>query len=364
VTKLEFISCSQLEFEVKDTMRLFPAFFVLLTIPSTAFACLMAPEPAFERMINESTLIVRGQVFRETVDKQLKVQGPTQHWSDVVIQRVYKGSPPGTIRIEWNEYALCPRAHLGKDDYGLFFLRASGSEFELVNETYGKLAVSHWQDNSTIADPFVAIERDLKQAIQNEFDRQRINHVLLLGSLRRPIGTVELRGLLPTSDEVLESAVHLTLLKLHDYSQLEAAGKLVETVESRSFVLPKQEALSLRSEISHEISRIKTPGPRVLSILQRFTRSSNDWLRQDATYALRQSNNISNVRYLIRLIDDPLENTRIQAMRGLEELLRPGEEGYGWVPGTPFNGGKTTHEEAIARWRAWWRAEGQSKYGR
>src|SRR5439155_22012389 len=91
-------------------------------------------------------------------------------------------------------------------------------------EEYGKLAVSHWQDGSQGLDPFVAIERDLKRAIQNDSGRQLIEDVLLLGSMRRTIGTAELRALLPAKDEVLESAVHLALLRLHDSSAFKAAA--------------------------------------------------------------------------------------------------------------------------------------------
>ena len=117
----------------------------------------------------------------------------------------------------------------------------------LVDEQYGMLGVSRWQDDSQGLDPFVAIERDFKRAIQNDSDRQLIEDVLLLGSIRRPIDP---------------------------------------------------------------------------------------------------------------LIEDPSEETRIQAMRGLQELLRPGLEGYGWVPPTPLTGGEVTEQEVIARWRAWWQAEG------
>jgi hypothetical protein len=343
-------------------MRLLSAIFVLVIISTPAFACPSPVEPAFEWMIKDSTLVVRGQVSRETGDKQGDLQGVKQHSSDVLIERVYKGYAPSVIRVRWKEYAMCPRAYLGKDNYGLFFLRADGSEFVLAEETYGMVPVSRWQDYSISSDPSVAIERDFKRAIQKESGRQRIKHVLLLGSLHRPMDTADLRALLPANDEVLESAIHLTLLKLHDYSQLRAAGKLVETVESRSFHLPEQQALSLRAKIGSEIMR--SEDSRQLPILQRFTLSSNDWLRQNATYALRHSHNLSNVRYLIRLIDDPSEETRIQAMRDLQEMLRPGVEGYGWIPGAPLNGRKVTEEEAIARWRAWWQAEGESKYGK
>src|SRR5262249_44054081 len=149
-------------------------------------------------------------------------------------------------------------------------------------------------------------------------------------------GAAELRALLPAKDETLESAIHLALLKLHDYSALEASGRLVETVpEIRNFSLPEQEAAYRRTEIGSEISRIEDPSQ--LSVLQRFTLSSNYWLRQNAVYALRRLHDFSNVFYLIKLIDDPSKETRIQAMRGLQELLRPGVEAYGWLPGAPLN---------------------------
>ena len=343
-------------------MRLIPVFLVLLAIPTAALACVGSTEPGFERMIKDSTLIVRGEVLRESGDKQW-IRGEKQHESDVLVERAYKDTPSNIIRVSWKEYVTCPRAHLNKNDYGLFFLRASGSEFVLVNEQYGMLTVSRWQDDSQGLDPFVAIERDFKRAIQNDSGRQLIEDVLLLGGLRRPIDTAELHALLPTKDEILESAIHLALLKLHDYSELQAAGKLVETVpESRNFFLPKQEAASLRSKIGGEIMLIEDPSQ--LSILQAFTLSSNYWLRQNATYALRVLHDFSNVRYLIRLIEDPSEETRNQAMRALQELIRPGPDGYGWLPPTPRTGGEATEQAVIARWKAWWQAEGESRYGK
>jgi HEAT repeat protein len=83
--------------------------------------------------------------------------------------------------------------------------------------------------------------------------------------------------------------------------------------------------------------------------LQRFSLSSNYWLRRNAAYPLRHLRDPSNVPYLIKLLDDPSEETRIQAMRGLQEFL-----GFGWV----------TDPEGVDRWRAWWKAEGKSKYGK
>src|SRR5262249_51883702 len=197
-------------------MRFLPVFFVLFTIATTGMACIGSAEPWFERMIGDSTLIVRGQVLAQAGGNPSNAQGEKQYWSNVLVERTYKGGAPSVIRVNWNEYVACPRARLDKDDYGLFFLRASGSEFVLVDDQYGKLAVSHSQDDAPASDPLAAIERDFKRAIQNDSGRQLIEDVSLLGSLRRPIGTAELRALLPAKDEILESTVHLALLKLHD----------------------------------------------------------------------------------------------------------------------------------------------------
>jgi len=343
-------------------VRLLLAFFVLITIPATALACIGSIEPSFDGMISGSTLIVRGQVIRQGGDNQSNAQGEKQNWSNVLVERTYKGAASNVITVSWKEYLNCPRARLDTDDYGLFFLRASGSEFALVDDQFGKLAVSQSQDVSPGMDPFVAIERDFKRAIHNDSGRQLIEDVLLTGSLRRSISTAELHALLPANDEVLESAVHLALLKLHDYSELEAAARLVETVpDSRNFSLPKDEAAYLRTEIGTEIGRMGEPIP--LSALHRFTLSSNSWLRQNAAYAVRQLHDPSSVFYLIGLIDDPSQETRMQAMRGLQELLKPGAEASGWIPGTPLNGREVTEQEVIARWRDWWQAEGKSKYG-
>jgi hypothetical protein len=326
-------------------MRLLAALFVLAVLPGTAFACPSGIEPSFEFMIKEATLIVRGQVIRETGSSR-NAQGVMPHRSEVLVERTYKGAASRVIRVNWKDYYLCPRAYLAKNDYGLFFLRASGSEFVLVDEQFGKLAVSRSQDTAPSLDPFVAIERDLKRAIRIDSGRQRIENVLLLGSLRRPISTAELHALLPTRDGVLESAVHLTLLKLFDYSRLEAAGRLVETVPAnRSFSLPKDEALHLRTKISFEIMRIEDPTQ--LPVLQRLSLSSHSYLRQNVAYALRHAHDFSNVRYLIKLIEDPAEETRDQALRGLQELVRPGTGGW-----------------SVARWQSWWRTEGKSKYGK
>jgi len=157
---------------VEKSMRLSPAFFVLLlTIPATALACIGSIEPGFDRMIKDSTLIVRGEVLRESGDNEWN-KGEKQHASDVLVDRAYRGTASNVIRVSWKEYFGCPRARLDQKDYGLFFLRASGSEFVLVDEQYGRLAVSRWQDDSRGLDPFIAIERDFKRAIRNDSGRQ------------------------------------------------------------------------------------------------------------------------------------------------------------------------------------------------
>ena len=333
-------------------MRLLFAFFVLVTVSTRALACPSAEEPSLYRMIKSSTLIVRGQVLRDIDVGPENLLKPKQHRSGVLIQRVYDGTPPAIIRVNWKEYPLCPRVSLKKGDYGIFFLRASGSEFAFVDEQYGKLAVSHWQDASQSPDPFVAIERDLRLAIQSDTGRQRIDDVLLLGTLGQRMGTADLHALIPSNDVALESAVHLTLLRLHDYSKSGAVGRLVETIpEKNSFFFPQDESEYLRKEIGMRI--VFEIGPSedrsVLPVLQDFSRSSNYLIRWYAAQALRRMHDPSNVPYLIKLLDDSWDETRIQAMRGLQE-----QTGFGWV----------TDPEGVERWRTWWKTEGRSRYGK
>jgi hypothetical protein len=330
----------------------------VLTFSTTALACPSSEDPAFEWMINGSTLVVRGEVLRDSVNNRGTTG--TKHWSEVRIVRTYKGAAPNVIRVRWNEYHLCPRARLIKGDYGLFFLRKDGSDFVLVEEQFGKVNVSRSQNVSIYTGPLAAIERDFKRAVQVDSGRQLVDDVLLLGSLRRPIDTAELRRLLPTRDSLLESAVHLALLKLRDYSQLQTAGGLAETVTEHVFHFPAGEAAYLRSKIGHEIMGIKEP--EALPVLRRFLLSPNYWLRRSAANAVRTMQDFSSLSYLIRLLDDPSKEIRIQALHGLRELTGPGILGRDWLPGTPRDGGNITDEEAIARWRAWWRAEGRAKY--
>src|SRR5262245_25224558 len=129
-------------------MRLIPAtLLVLVTFSRPALACPSAPDPSFDRMIKEATLIVRGQVVRETGNDRKDSQGLIQRSSDVLVERVYKGAAPGVLRVRWKDYSqsLCPRPSLNKGDYGFFFLSGLGSEFVLVDEQFGKLAVSRSQ---------------------------------------------------------------------------------------------------------------------------------------------------------------------------------------------------------------------------
>jgi len=331
-------------------MRLLFAFFFLVTFSTPSLACLSSIEPSIASMIMNSTVIVRGQVLRQIAGTE-NPKGTKQNWSDVLVERVYEGTPPPVIRVSWKSYAMCPRASLKKNDYGLFFLRASGSEFVLADEQYGVLEVSHWQDISQSPDPSVAIERDLRLAIQNDSGRQRIDDLLLLSTLNRPMPTADIRALLPSTDEVLESAVHLALIRLHDYSKLEAAGRLVETIpEKNTFKFPQDEPIYLRKDIGMKIgfAIIRIQDRSQLPVLQRFSVSTGYWLRWSAAYALRHMHDPSNVPYLIKLLDDLSPETRLQAMRGLQEHL-----GFGWV----------TDPEGVDRWRVWWETEGKSKYG-
>jgi hypothetical protein len=208
----------------------------------------------------------------------------------------------------------------------------------------------------------VALERDLRRAIQKDTGKQRISDVLLLSSLNRPIGTAELHALLPTQDGTLNRAVHLALLRLRDYSRLEASGALVEVPPSMTRGSSEAFEFShLRLMLASAIARIDDRAK--LPMLQRFSLSKDNNLRDAAAMALRHLHDPSNVRHLVPLLDDPWDEIRIQATRGLQEFLKPGLEGYGWVMNSPFNGKKTTEQEAVARWKAWWQSEGKAKYG-
>ena len=341
-------------------MRLLTTFFFLIVASTTAFACPSGIEPSIGWMLNASALVFRGQVVRESLVSD--AQGVKEHVSDVQIERTYKGSTPTIVRVRWKEYDLCIRARLDRGAYGLFFLSPKGSEFELADEEFGRVTVSHWQDNSRTTDPSVALERDLRLAIQKDTGKQRISDVLLLSSLNRPIGTAELHALLPTQDGTLNRAVHLALLRLKDYSRLEASGALVEMPSSTTRGSSDPFEFSyLRLALTSSIARIDDRAK--LPVLRRFSLSKDNNLRDAAAMALRHLHDPSNVRHLVRLLDDPWDEIRIQATYGLQEYLKPGLEGYGWVINSPYNGKKTTLQEAVERWKGWWQSEGKAKYG-
>src|SRR5207245_9446000 len=107
----------------------------------------------YDWRIQQCTLIVRSELLRDSRDDHW-IQGEKRHASAVLVERAYKDTASNIIRLSCKEYAPCPRARLNKNDYGLFFLRASGSEFVLVDEQYGMLTVSRWQDDSQGLDPF------------------------------------------------------------------------------------------------------------------------------------------------------------------------------------------------------------------
>jgi hypothetical protein len=341
-------------------MRVTAPVILLLACSALASACTGTSEPPFARMIPDSTVIVRGTVLSETSEPWNK--GIKQHWSEVLVERTYKGESPTAIRVDWKEYQLCSRAALEKGSYGLLFLRRESSGFVFTDEQWGRVPIGHVQEDSRVADVSVALERDLKRAMQQDSGDELIEDVTLLGGLRRPMETAELHALLPTSDEVLEAAVHLALLKLHDYSELSTAAKLVETVpDVDTFFLPRDRALVIRQRMASEIQMITDHSK--LPLLLRFTLSENRSLRQGAAYAVRQMHDPSGIPYLVRLLDDRSADTRIQALRGIQEIVRPGVEGEGWVPGNREDGTQVTEEEAIARWRSWWQSEGKAKYG-
>jgi hypothetical protein len=88
-------------------------------------------------------------------------------------------------------------------------------------------------------------------------------------------------------------------------------------------------------------------------------------LRQNAAYAVRHLHDLSSVFYLIKLIDDPSEQTRMQAMRGLQELLKPGvEEGSGWIPGTLRTKDQSPSRTSSLVGKPVGKLKGESKYGK
>lgn len=343
----------------ESVMRLAAQFGLVLLLATDALACIGAIEPDLKRMTSQSDLVISGWVMSDVAEPSTSRYATRRHTASISIERVYKGLGETTqAEVSWIEYPGCPRATLVADERALLFLKKGGDSFVFVDEQYGKLGITQWQANTPPKDPLRAIEADLKAAIAKDSGRNLLNDVSLLGSLREPISTRELRDLLPTDDEVLESTVHLALLKLYDYTLLARAGELVESVpEKREFVMPQDEALYVRTTIGSEISGVRDP--EQLPVLYRFLSSPNYWLRENAAAAIRQIDPAAAVKHLIGLLTDSNQEVRIQALFALHQAVQP--DGDGWVA-VNVGGGWKGEPEAIARWQQWWQIEGRAKY--
>src|SRR2546428_13388091 len=107
--------------DVEKSMLLIPVFSVLLAIRTAALACVSSTEPGLDWMIKDSTLIVRGEVLRESGDNQW-IQGEKRHASNVLFERAYKETASNIIRASWKEFATCPPCPLNMKQLCLSFL--------------------------------------------------------------------------------------------------------------------------------------------------------------------------------------------------------------------------------------------------
>jgi len=166
-------------------MRLILAFFVLVSVSTPAVACISALEPSLDWMIKGSTLIVRGQSSGKSHQ-----YGESRQGEPTSVRSSYRASicECAASRHSGQLEGVQPLPTRFSQEGRLRPVLLARQRIGICAGRRGiwKLAVSNWQDASQSPDPFVAIERDLRRAIQNDSGRQRIDDVLLLSSLGRP----------------------------------------------------------------------------------------------------------------------------------------------------------------------------------
>jgi hypothetical protein len=150
-------------------------------------------------------------------------KGTKQNWSDVLVERVYEGTPPPVIRVSWKSYAMVPAGVSQERTITACFSCAPADRnlsspminMECWKSVTGRIISQSPTPLSQLNGPQLAIQND-------SADSESM--IYCYWHLESAMPTADIRALLPSTDEVLESAVHLALLRLHDYSELEAAG--------------------------------------------------------------------------------------------------------------------------------------------
>jgi hypothetical protein len=252
-----------------------------------------------------------------------------------------------------------PYVVLRKGDYRLFFLKAEGNKYVLVDDWFGQLSVSHQLGAIAVGDtdPMHRLEVDLKAGLSDSDHDRVLDSIRMLGNMRHLQSKAEIISFLDSPDPLIRTYAFEAMLRLRDYSVLPAIEQwlMAQPQAPPSLILPRDALFEMQDRLAREISTIRDPA--TLSILFRLLRLPNSFVRQEALEAVRSMKSPQSAPPLLEMLDDGYADNAFTAMQALIELS--GDEGgsLDWVPPLPVF--RENPSFYAARCRVWWQAARQ-----
>lgn len=278
----------------------------------------------------------------------------------LTLERCYKGilpeRPVSAIYTLPNRRDVpAPIAGLQQNEYCLFFLVKNGTapnEYQFISASNGCFRVSPIVVSTEVrgTEPVRTLEADLQAGLADTDPSNLRENLRMLAGIGTLQSTEQIRTLGKNSNLEVRGAAFLTLLFVHDYSEIQP------TLDFLALDVHNSQLVLLQNTVLGTFNTIKDAA--ALKALQANASSHSGRVRSAVVKGLQSIKSPESVPYLIGLLDDPEPSIRYDAVVALADIEQKG-------PGWTTNIVAYKHEEGaiIPKWKEWWETEGKNKYG-
>jgi hypothetical protein len=318
--------------------------------------------PNVKYLIQHSDLVCRGHATEVSISGRQN-QGssqPPELRSMLALERCYKGMLPGELvsavfTLPNSHDIPAPISALQQNEHCLFFLIKNGAtpnEYQFISSWNGCLKVSPIvaSASTNATEPLTMLEADLQSGLADTNPSNLRENLRTLAGIGTLGSTDQIRALGKHADFQVRGAALLTLLFVHDYSQIQ------DTLDFLALDFHSSQLVLLQNTILAAFTTIKDP--IALKALHANVSSHSGRARSAVVKGLESIKSAESVPYLIGLLDDPEPSIRYDAVVSLADIE---QKGPGWT--TNIVAYKQEEVAIIPRWKKWWGTEGKNKYG-
>jgi hypothetical protein len=326
---------------------------------STAEIVSTTADASLPALFGSASLILTGQVA--SVDSGAEViadwkgqpERLRQFTSTIIPDRIYKGEPGTPVRVVYvrptgRVCAVSKCVSMNPGEYGLFFLRRQGENYQVLDGLYQGFGVSRLKSPGVLKG-IQEVEADLIAGFRDEDERRVLTNVELFGGLEHATSILPLLDLLQLYPAgTIEGAAYVALLRLHRYTKLREAAIFSE----RSAHDPTE--LAIQDRICGLIEVIDDPAAS--QVLISLAQARSDRLRGAVIHALRNITSAAAVPVFVGALDDTVNLIRYDAVMGLAAVernpqLAPSVSAF-----------LSNESEYIGAWKSWWLTSGKKSY--